>query len=80
MTILKVMVDDEQADELKKMLHEIDIVKSVEEEQHDAAPENSLAQRMEDILDAVKGKELFKDITDPVEWQRNIRKEWERDI
>jgi len=32
MTILKVMVDDEQADELKRFLHDISIVKSVEEE------------------------------------------------
>jgi hypothetical protein len=80
MTILKVMVDDDQADELKKMLNGLDIVRSIEEEHNDNVTENSLLQRMEDILYAVKGKELFKDITGPVEWQRNIRKEWERDL
>lgn len=73
MTILKVTVEDEQADELKRLLHEIDIIKSVEEEQYNHEQNNSPANRIKNILDAAKGKELFKDITDPVEWQRSIR-------
>ncbi len=27
-----------------------------------------------------KGKDLFKNIEDPSEWQREIRKEWDRDF
>jgi len=76
MTILKVMVDDEQADELKRLLHDISIVKYVEEEQINTDEPN--VTRIKRILDAAKGKNLFKDIKDPVEWQREIRKEWER--
>jgi hypothetical protein len=80
MTILKVIVDDEQADALKKLLHGIDIVKSVEEEQFGNDDPNSSYNRVKWILESSKEKELFKDITDPVEWQRNIRKEWDRDL
>jgi len=80
MTILKVMVDDEQADALKKLLNGIDIVKSVEEEQFGNGDANSSYNRIKGILESTKEKELFKDIKDPVEWQRNIRKEWDRDL
>jgi len=79
MTILKVMVDDDRADELKRLLHSIDIVKAVEEEQH-SSDKNSSYNRIKSILDTAKSKELFKDIGDPVEWQRSIRKEWDRDF
>jgi hypothetical protein len=80
MTILKVMVDDEQADELKRLLHDISFVKSVEEEQINADESNAAYNRIKKILDSAKGKELFKDIKDPLEWQKEIRKEWERDF
>ena len=76
MTILKVMVDDEQADELKRLLHDIAIVKSVEEEHLHLAEPGVAYTRVKKILDSAKGKELFKDIKDPVEWQKEIRKEW----
>jgi hypothetical protein len=80
MTILKVMVDDEKAGELKLILHNISIVKSVEEELMLLnEPQEPYAQ-IKKILDSAKGKDLFKDIVDPVEWQKEIRKEWDRDI
>jgi Xaa-Pro aminopeptidase len=78
MTILKVTVEDAQADELKRLLHDIAIVKSVEEEQTGVLIGS--AQRIKEILESAKGKDLFSDIEDPVEWQRNIRKEWDRDF
>ncbi len=80
MTILKVMVDDDQADELKRLLHDISFVKSVVEEQIQTDESNITYNRIKKILDSAKGKELFKDIKDPVEWQKEIRKEWERDF
>lgn len=80
MTILKVMVDDDQADELKRLLHDISFVKSVVEEQIQTDGANVTYNRIKKILDSAKGKELFKDIKDPVEWQKEIRKEWERDF
>ena len=80
MTILKVMVDDDQADELKRLLHDISFVKSVVEEQIQTDESNITYNRIKKILDSAKGKELFKDNKDPVEWQKEIRKEWERDF
>jgi Xaa-Pro aminopeptidase len=80
MTILKVTVEDDQVDELKKLLHEIDIVKSIEEEQTVEEDSDSSYSRIKRILDSAKGKNLFKDIDDPVQWQREIRKEWDRDL
>jgi hypothetical protein len=80
MTILKVMVDDDQADELKRLLHDISFVKSVVEEQIQTDESNVTYNRIKKILDSAKGKELFKDIKDPVKWQKEIRKEWERDF
>ena len=53
MTILKIAVEDEQAD--------------------------YCGERIKKILDEAKGKDLFKDIEDPSEWQRELRKEWDRD-
>ncbi|MES2274537.1 MAG: hypothetical protein V4592_00850 [Bacteroidota bacterium] len=41
--------------------------------------ENQYA-RIAAILDKAKGKDLFESIEDPVQWQRDIRDEWERDF
>lgn len=83
MTTLRITVDDENAGMLKKLLKEVSFVKSVEEEKviekGTSSKETSL-ERIKKILDEAKGKNLFKDIEDPVEWQRKIRKEWDRDF
>ncbi len=84
MTILKVTVEDEQADNLRKLLQEVPFVKNIEEE--DLTDNNKIKitessyERIKKILDEAKGKNLFKDIEDPSEWQREIRKEWDRDF
>jgi hypothetical protein len=82
MVTLRVTVEDEQAEELKKLLGEVTFVKSIEEEhltnnqvQEPEAP----YERIKKILESAKGKNLFKDIEDPSEWHRQIRKEWDRD-
>ena len=83
MTIIKVTVEDEQAEALKKLLHEVPFVKNIEEEPtvNDQVPRQETAlERIKKILDDAKGKDLFKDIKDPVKWQREIRKEWDRDF
>ena len=80
MTIIKVTVEDESAELLKKLLQEVSFVKNIEQEpviDHSKA-ENSSYERLKKILDDAKGKNLFADIKDPVEWQREIRKEWDR--
>ncbi|MDB4905154.1 MAG: hypothetical protein JWQ63_4435 [Mucilaginibacter sp.] len=84
MTILKVTVEDEQADNLRKLLQEVPFVKNIEEENltdnNKIKITESSYERIKKILDEAKGKNLFKDIEDPSEWQREIRKEWERDF
>jgi hypothetical protein len=84
MTILKITVEDEQVDLLRKLLNEVPFVKNIEEEHADinnkvSEPESSY-ERIKKILDDAKGKNLFKDIEDPSGWQREIRKEWDRDF
>jgi hypothetical protein len=84
MTTLKITVEDENAEIVKKLLREVSFVKSVEEESQSttgakvSVKETSL-DRIKKILDEAKGKNLFQDIEDPVEWQRELRKEWDRD-
>ena len=84
MTILKITVEDKQAGLLRKLLQDVSYVKNIEEE-HLAVTEKyndneSVLYRIKRILDEAKGKDLFKDIEDPSEWQRELRKEWDRDL
>jgi hypothetical protein len=83
MTTLKITVEDENAGLLKKLLQEVSFVKSIEEEkviEKDIIVKETSIGRIKEILDKAKGKSLFKDIEDPVEWQRKVRKEWDRDF
>jgi hypothetical protein len=83
MTILKVTVEDEQADMLRKLLQEVSFVKNVEEDTtgNDVpVSDESSYHKIKEILNKAKGKNLFADIKDPVEWQRELRKEWDRDF
>lgn len=75
-------MEDEKAEQLKELLLNVAFVKSVETEQpkdgnHLHEPEMPY-ERLKKTLDSAKGKDLFKDIKDPSEWQRQIRKEWDR--
>lgn len=81
MTILRVAVDDEQVDALKHLLETVPFVRDVQEEevQQSSNPASSLKQ-LQAIIASAKGKNLFAEIEDPVEWQRQLRKEWDRDL
>jgi hypothetical protein len=84
MTTLKVTVEDEKADQLKELLQGIDFVKSVETaepvaDSHLQEPTTAY-ERLKKIQQEIGDKELFKGIKDPSEWQREIRKEWDRDF
>lgn len=37
-------------------------------------------ERIARLLEMAKGEDLFKSIKDPVQWQRDLRDEWERDF
>jgi phosphoribosylanthranilate isomerase len=81
MTTLIVQIEDENTESLKRILNEIPYVKSIVVENDSKLSEPSIQyQKIKKILDDAKGKNLFQDIKDPVEWQREIRKEWDRDF
>jgi UDP-N-acetylmuramyl tripeptide synthase len=82
MTTLIIKVDDERTESLKKILNEIPYVRGVEVEDNDTLLNgpSTQYQNIKKILDKAKGKNLFQDIKDPIEWQREIRKEWDRDF
>ena len=82
MTTLIIKVDDERTESIKKILNEIPYVRNVVVDTQSAPLIEPLSQyeRIKKVLDEAKGKNLFADIEDPVEWQRELRKEWDRDI
>jgi hypothetical protein len=84
MTILKITIEDEQAVLLKNLLKDVSYIKKIEEEtttpSSPAINKQSQLARIKLLLEEAEGKNLFKDIEDPVEWQREIRKEWDRDL
>jgi hypothetical protein len=82
MTILKITVEDEQADQLRNLLQAVSFVKNIEEEhlsKTNPVESDPPYEKIKKLLEEAKGKNLFKDI-DPSAWQRAIRKEWDRDF
>lgn len=74
MTTLIITVDDERIEALQEILREIAYVRDIDVKSSDVViNEPTLLDRIKAILNASKGKGLFQDIKDPVEWQRNIR-------
>ena len=82
MTTLIVKVDDERTDSLRKILSEIPYVRNVEVENavSELKEPVSTYERIKKIQEEIGDKKLFEDIKDPSEWQREIRKEWDRDF
>ena len=81
MTTLIVKVDDEDTESLKKVLSDIPYVRNIAvEKDTDLNEPSTQYQKIKKILDDARGKNLFQDIKDPVEWQREIRKGWDRDL
>jgi hypothetical protein len=81
MTTITVIVDDERTDSLEQILREIPYVKDICVESNQPLNQLQPTAQYERIkkywimLDNAKGKELFKDIEDPAEWQREIRRD-----
>ncbi|MFD0764061.1 hypothetical protein ACFQZI_04315 [Mucilaginibacter lutimaris] len=81
MTTLIVKVDDDRTESLKKILSEIPYVHEVEEETTTQLKDpQSTYERIKKIQEEIGDKKLFEEIKDPSEWQREIRKEWDRDF
>lgn len=84
MTTLIVTVEERHEEELKKLLLEVPFKIEVREggaAEHSHLNEPTTAyERLVQIQKEIGDKELFKEIKDPTEWQREIRKEWDRDF
>lgn len=84
MTILKITVEDEQVALLRELLKQVSFVKNIEEDHSSSTinPSNTdpSYNNVKKLLDEARGKNLFKNINDPSEWQRELRKEWDRDF
>ncbi|WCT13554.1 hypothetical protein [Mucilaginibacter jinjuensis] len=78
MAILRVSVDDEHEEALRNVLNQLPYIKAIEKESESQT--DSTLERIKQIQARLGNKELFKDIEDPSEWQRQIRSEWERDF
>ncbi len=81
MTIFKITTEDEQADLLRTLLKGSSFIKSIEEERQATrsdVSDVSSSDKIKSLLEEAKGRGLFADINDASEWQREIRKEWDR--
>ena len=67
---------------LKKLLQDISFVKTAEETTvvNQLKEPETQYESIKKILDQAKRKDLFKAIKDPVEWLRELRREWDRDF
>ena len=79
MTTLKVTVDNPiHAHFLSEMLRTMRFVKKVEEFSSEKYSKRTTQfQNLKKLLDSVKKGEMFKEIKDPVQWQKDLRNEWE---
>lgn len=77
MTTLKITVDNKSnAQLLAKLLKSMTFVKKVEEELPFPKVENQFVL-LKDIFNSIEPDRLFHTIINPIEWQKNIRDEWE---
>ena len=77
MTTLRIIVNNRKnAQLLTKMLKSMVFVKKVEEDLS-VTQETDQFVILKSILNAIKPDSIFSNVTNPVEWQKKIRDEWE---
>ena len=77
MTRLRITVDNRKnAQLLTKMLKSLVFVKDVEEDL-DNIPQTDQFSELKNIFNSINPNSFFKSINEPVEWQKEIRDEWE---
>lgn len=77
MTTLKITVDNRSnAQLLSKLLKSMAFVKKVEEDLPDSKEVNQFVL-LKNIFNSIESDSMFRNINDPIEWQKNIRDEWE---
>lgn len=77
MTTIKVFVKNSQdASLLMKLLRAMKFVQHVEQIDKESNVSNQF-EKLQAFLASNTGSGLFKEIEDPLEWQKNLRNEWE---
>ncbi len=77
MNIIKVTTNnDENARLLVQMLKSISFVVKVENVKNKPAKKLKPSSDLQELLDKTPKNKFFKDIKDPVEWQKKMRDEW----
>jgi len=77
MTTLRIIVNNRKnAQLLAKMLKSMVFVKKVEEDLS-VTQETDQFVILKSILNAIKPDSIFSNVSNPVEWQKKIRDEWE---
>ena len=77
MNTIRITVDNRKnARLLTKMLKSMAFVKKIEEDL--PIPDNSAQfSLLNNLFNTIEPDSMFRDINNPVEWQKNIRNEWE---
>ena len=74
MTTLKITVDNKKnARLLSRLLRNMSFVKKVEEENRIVRNQYS---NLKKLFNSIESGQLFENINDPVQWQKEIRNEW----
>jgi hypothetical protein len=77
MTTLKITIDNRKhAQLLTKLLKSMAFVKNIEED----LPVTQVTDQfvmLKNFFNAIEPNSLFSNISNPIEWQKNIRNEWE---
>ena len=77
MTTLKITIDNKKhAQLLTKLLKSMAFVKNIEED----LPVTQVTDQfvmLKNFFNAIEPNSLFSNISNPIEWQKNIRNEWE---
>ena len=77
MTTLKITVNNKKnAQLLTKLLKAMTFVKKVEEDMPIPQKANQFVS-LKNFLNTIESKSVFRTINNPVEWQKNMRDEWE---
>ena len=80
MTTITIQIDNDQnAELLEKMLRELSFVEDIEVVKNNVdfleEPVGSY-QKIKKAIDKVDESQMFKDIDNPSQWQRDLRNEW----
>lgn len=78
MTTIKVIVNTaKDASFLVRLLKSLNFVSKVEQLKDNAVDSRSQYENVQKALDEIQEEQVFRDIEDPIKWQKNIRNEWQ---